>query len=231
MKYSVAIVDDDPNSRDNLKRLVEAHSDMECVGGARSVEDGLDLVQRVAPDIVLLDLDLPEGARAGFELIDALSPPRPEFIIVSQHGDQPEQALGRRVAHYLMKPVKVEKLSEALSFARDRIPVDYLSFPGAGRTRLSLPLKNLVGGEADGDRTKLKLSDGTTVIAHLRLGVLLRRLPERSYLKTHKSHFFYPGHPVEYEVVDEFALIKAGKHKVWVSADKRKMVEKRLRIR
>ena len=64
---SVLIVDNHPIVRQGLSQLIDAESDLEVCGDAESVDDALDLLETTDPDVVILDLSLPDSD--GLELL------------------------------------------------------------------------------------------------------------------------------------------------------------------
>ena len=82
------IVDDEPIARRVLEEELEDHPDVEVVGEARHGEEALDLIARLKPDLVLLDLQMP--GMGGFEVIRRLAGARlPIVIIVTTSVSQP----------------------------------------------------------------------------------------------------------------------------------------------
>ena len=64
------IIDDERMARKELKRLLSAHPDIEIVGEANTGEQALELISRLAPDVIFLDVQMP--GMTGFELLERL---------------------------------------------------------------------------------------------------------------------------------------------------------------
>ena len=111
------IVDDEPIARRVLEEELEDHPDVEVVGEARHGEEALDLIARLKPDLVLLDLQMP--GMGGFEVIRRLAGARlPIVIIVTAFDQHAIQAFEAGAVDYLLKPVNGERLARSLDRAR-----------------------------------------------------------------------------------------------------------------
>jgi DNA-binding NarL/FixJ family response regulator len=101
----LVIVDDHPIVRDGLKAYLSLHHDLEIVGEAGSAAEALDRVDRALPDLVLLDVQLPD--RSGLTLIEALrssaSAPRVVILTSFLDGGLLDEALRRGATGYLLK--------------------------------------------------------------------------------------------------------------------------------
>jgi two-component system LytT family response regulator len=123
------IVDDEPEARRRLKRLLAAHSGQ--VGMVGEAEDGLaavDAIQKLTPDVVFLDIEMP--GLDGFGVLDSL--PQEEWPIVIFTTAYDQYAIRAFEVHaldYLLKPVTQKRLAECLS------RLDAIR-PGAQRNRL-----------------------------------------------------------------------------------------------
>ena len=60
--YSIVLVDDHAIVREGFKRLIEMESDLDVVAECRTADDAVDAVARLRPDLVILDLSLPDGS-------------------------------------------------------------------------------------------------------------------------------------------------------------------------
>lgn len=81
--FRVVLADDSDDFRDVLRRVLEHDGHFEVVGEARNGNDALELVRTAAPDLVVLDLAMPErGGRAVVPLIRAVAP-RTRVVVLS----------------------------------------------------------------------------------------------------------------------------------------------------
>ena len=111
------IVDDTRLARQELKTLLAAHTDIECVGEADDLPSAREAVQRLQPDVLLLDIQLPSGT--GFDLLEQLDP-LPLIIFTTAYDQYAVRAFESNALDYLVKPVAPERLSAALDRARAR---------------------------------------------------------------------------------------------------------------
>lgn len=111
----VLIADDEPLARRALRRLLEPHADVACVGEADSLAQTLDLVAKERPDLVLLDIELNDGD--GFGLFAALPLP-PRVIFVTAYAEYAVDAFEVEAVDYLLKPVAQARFDAALERAR-----------------------------------------------------------------------------------------------------------------
>ncbi len=108
------IIDDEPFARADLSAsLAElAGPRIEIIGEAGSLSEGRDLLNRVLPHVLFLDLDLRGGN--GLDLLDAVGP-KTRVVAVSAHADLLKEAADAGVQHRLDKPVTQEGLLSALA--------------------------------------------------------------------------------------------------------------------
>jgi two-component system LytT family response regulator len=111
------IVDDTRLARQELKTLLASHADIELVGEAEDLPAARDAVQRLQPDLLLLDIQLPSGT--GFDLLEQLDP-LPLVIFTTAYDQYALRAFESNALDYLIKPVAPERLAAALERARTR---------------------------------------------------------------------------------------------------------------
>lgn len=114
------IVDDEPEARDGLARLLEAREPYDvvavCAGGAEAVE----VLRDNEVELLLLDVQMPE--MGGFDVLAALDPAeRPVVIFVTAYDRYAVEAFDVHALDYVVKPFTEERLDEALSRARERV--------------------------------------------------------------------------------------------------------------
>jgi len=121
MNIRVLTVDDEVLALRRLKLLLETMPQVDHVGEASSCADALYKTEKLAPDILLLDIKMRDGS--GFDLIEALAGRArvPAIIFVSAFDRFAMQAFDASVADYLLKPVERDRLARAIDRARSQV--------------------------------------------------------------------------------------------------------------
>ncbi len=115
----IVIVDDEPLARDLLRRHVGRRRDLTLAGEAATGREGARLIEREAPDVVLLDIRMPEGD--GFDLLGALEKAgrrMPMVVFVTAYDRYAVRAFEMNAVDYLLKPVTRERFGEAMDRCR-----------------------------------------------------------------------------------------------------------------
>lgn len=118
MTYRTVLVDDEPLARKRLRRLVE-HPEVEIVGEAGDGDAASRMIDALAPDLALLDIQMP--ACSGFQVLARLAR-RPHVIFVTAYDEFAVKAFEEQALDYLLKPVEPPRLARAL--ARLTTPTD-----------------------------------------------------------------------------------------------------------
>ncbi|AWH20354.1 LytTR family DNA-binding domain-containing protein [Stenotrophomonas sp. ZAC14D2_NAIMI4_6] len=113
----VLIVDDARLARQELRTLLSAWPWVQCVGEADDVPAARAAIATLAPDLVLLDVQMPSGS--GFEVLDGLERV-PAVVFVTAYDTYAVRAFQANALDYLVKPVEAPRLLEALQRARQR---------------------------------------------------------------------------------------------------------------
>ncbi len=141
------LIDDERLARNELRRLLAAHPDIEIVGEAVDVEDAAQKVAALKPGLLFLDVQMP-GAD-GFSLLERLEPPLPAVIFTTAYDEFAVKAFEFNALDYLLKPVDPNRLVAALERLRTREPAAGEGAAPAPTSRLSLEDKVFV---REGDR-------------------------------------------------------------------------------
>ena len=122
----VFIVDDEPPARNRLRDLLNDCSQqlpLEVVGEAGNGREALDKLAEITTDVVLLDIRMPQ--MDGIELAQHLNklPKPPVVIFTTAYDAYALKAFDLHVIDYLLKPIRLGRLFEALNRAREAVPV------------------------------------------------------------------------------------------------------------
>ncbi len=174
---SVLIVDDESPARSRLRQLIEDIGEWQIAGEAAHGRQALDLCERLDPDVVLLDIRMPE--MDGIEVAQHLTTFEhgPAVIFTTAYSDYAIQAFDAQAIGYLVKPVRRERLERALEQAArlSRQEMDALaaaSGAGGRRTRICVrtvkglrivPVSEILYFQADQKYVTLVLPDGEEV--------------------------------------------------------------------
>jgi DNA-binding LytR/AlgR family response regulator len=114
----VLIVDDEPAARQRLALMLE-ELDIEVVGEADNGLAALELIRERKPDVVLLDVVMPEVD--GLDVARHLAEPRPLLIFQTAHDQHALEAFEHEALDYILKPVTASRLAQALERAQRRL--------------------------------------------------------------------------------------------------------------
>lgn len=199
------IIDDERLARAELRALLADFPRVEVCGEAANMSEGLALVQRMKPDLVFLDIEMPGGN--GFDFLTALPAPHPEIIFVTAFDAFAVRAFEVNALDYLLKPLHLKRLGAALERVReklDRPPGSVAAEPTetpastaplresdsvfvrSGERCWFVPIRSLSLLEAEGDHTRLHF-DGQTPLLYGSLSSMEARLPSSLFLRANRS--------------------------------------------
>ena len=150
------VVDDEPLARRRVMRLLRADPDINIVGTFASATEAAARAPELAPQLMLLDIRMPE--LDGFELVARLAEQglHPYIIFVTAYSDRSMDAFGVGAIDYLLKPFDDERFGRAVARAKSLIASG--PAPGTGAASASQP-RALAAG-----RTRLLLSERGKVL-------------------------------------------------------------------
>jgi two-component system response regulator AlgR len=193
----VLVVDDEPLARERLSHLVEEMPSVELAGVASSGEEALLLAGRLRPEVVLLDIRMPgmDGLEAAHHL--ARLPEPPAVIFTTAYEQHALAAFDAQAAGYLLKPVRPDKLKEALERARRPTRAQLARIAegtGGPRTRIAVrtrdelrlvPVEDVISFVAEQKYTTMKHRGGEELIEES-LKTLEEEFPSR-FVRIHRN--------------------------------------------
>lgn len=134
----VLIVDDEQPARERLVRLLNDIKGYEVAGEAANGPEAIERYNALKPEIILLDIRMPgmDGLETARHLMADETPPA--VIFTTAYGDHALEAFDTHAVGYLLKPVRTEKLEEALRASQR-----------SNRSQLAPALQHMAGPEAE----------------------------------------------------------------------------------
>lgn len=115
----VVIADDEPLALERLALAFRDIDDAEVVGAATNGLEALEMITALRPDLAVLDIQMP--GRTGLGVAGALSPhDRPEIVFLTAFDGHAVDAFDVEAADYVLKPLRLERLRQAVERARRR---------------------------------------------------------------------------------------------------------------
>jgi len=116
---NVVIIDDEADAIRILSIMLSQFcDDVQISGTASSALEGIKLIQHAAPDLVFLDVEMPNGT--GFDVLEAIAERNFQVIFTTAHRDYAIKAIKAKAIDYLMKPIDTDELVEAVEQAKQR---------------------------------------------------------------------------------------------------------------
>jgi two-component system LytT family response regulator len=145
------LVDDEKLAREGLKNLLKEFPEVQIIGEASNADEGLELIDKLKPQLVFLDVQMPE--KTGFDLLEDLIE-TPAIIFTTAYDEYALKAFEVNALDYLLKPVIKERLAEAVQKAKKQIEEQQLN----KNRQMLLPTEKVF--IRDGDRCwYIKLED------------------------------------------------------------------------
>lgn len=119
MSLSAIIVDDEPLARERIRTLLEAEADVEILAECASGPEAIEVLQARRPDLLFLDVQMPE--MDGFAVLRQLAPPLPLVIFVTAFDEHAVKAFEAQALDYVLKPFKVARFKAAVARARELV--------------------------------------------------------------------------------------------------------------
>jgi two-component system LytT family response regulator len=111
MTKKAIIIDDERLARNELRKLLSDHSEIEIIAEAANAEEGKQKIEELQPDLIFLDIQMP--GKTGFDLLTELER-APHVIFTTAYDEYALKAFEVNALDYLLKPVEPKRLADAL---------------------------------------------------------------------------------------------------------------------
>lgn len=204
MPVRVLIVDDEPIARRRMRRLLRLEDDVEVIDDVGSGREAVEVIQRDRPDLVLLDVQMPD--LDGFGVVDALGVDQmPPTIFVTAFNEYAVRAFDVHAIDYLLKPFDTDRFRSA--FVRARVHLEQRSSAEQGRKIRAL-LEQVLGEGAVASVDRSAPANGTAAAP----AAPRHRFVDRLMVKHDGRVFFVKATDVDwFEASGNYVRIHTGK--------------------
>jgi two-component system LytT family response regulator len=243
MTYPTILIDDDRLNIDFASQLLTTYCpDLNIVATATNMEDGLAAIVKLQPKILFLDIEIHD--RTGFDLLRLVRAQTDmEVVMITAHERYAIQALREGVTDYLLKPLKVDELMNAVARCRTRIsdslaarsgspvapPRDFLSVPHKDHVEL-IPISDIIHLQAIGGYTEIYIDKKRKMLSSRSLKENEDILPSPQFLRVHHSHIVNTHHIQRYLRTKTGAFRMTNGDEVPISSARKRDVSERFHL-
>lgn len=241
----VLIIDDENRTRSLIAKMIDSFGlDVEAIPEGENVQSGIKAIEKHNPDIVFLDIQMPDGT--GFDVIRSIENKNFEVIFITAHEEFAIKAIKFSALDYLLKPVDAVELRAALEKALqvvensgDMGQFDALNSNIQKNERRRLVLKTqesvhvvdleeIIRCEADRNYTSFFLRDNKKILVSKTLKEYETLLSGHNFLRVQQSHLININFVDRYDKKNGGAVVMKDGSEVPLSPAKRDIFFKRL---
>jgi two-component system LytT family response regulator len=233
------IIEDEEQKRSTLLQMVTTmRNDVEIVGEAADVSSGKQMILKNNPDLVFLDIQLPDGT--GFDLLEQLGNINFKIIFITAYSEYAVKAFKFSAVDYILKPVSASDLMEAIDKAVQMLIAEYnlkLSTLLDNHRTISndekriilktidkvhvIKIKDIIRCESDASYCHFFLTNGKKITASKPLKEFAGLFNDYGFFRVHKSHLVNIRLVQRYDRTEGGYVIMESGEKVPVSSYKR----------
>jgi two-component system LytT family response regulator len=208
------IIDDETDGRNIVSFLLKQFfPEITLIGQAGNVTEGAVLIQSSKPDLVFLDVEMPDGN--AFDLLSACPAWQGQVILITAHDHYAIKAIKASVLDYLLKPVDEEEFVNAVNKAIKRrrqgedvnpaLLLDVYKHLMIRKVRIPtlngftlISIDDIIYCEASGNYTVFCLTNDRKIVVSRKLGEYEEELKVYGFIRVHSKHLINSSHIVEY---------------------------------
>lgn len=240
MKFSAVIIDDEHLAIRTLTILLgDYFENIDIVGTAIGVEDGINLIQEKNPDIVFLDIEMPTGS--GFEVVERTQHLSYKLVFTTAYNSYAIKAFKANAIDYLLKPIDVEELQQTVrKIEKQHVTETSLSlkdisalFQSQVGEKVSIPTKEgyellekdaIIRLESDSNYSWIYLKGKNKMLVSKTLKEMQSNLENKGFLRVHNSHLINKKHVEKYIKSDGGYLVLSDGAMVPISKSKKQEI-------
>jgi two-component system LytT family response regulator len=238
MRLKAVIVEDESSSREILRNYLAKYcKTVDVLGEAASVKEAIKILAQTKPDLVFLDVEMPFGN--AFDLLDQLPDRSFETVFVTAYNSYALEALNNHAAYYLMKPINIDELIDAVSYVteikeKENILEDRIlkSKMNSAEGKITLPqqdgfqvlnVSDILYCKADDNYTEIYLENKKLLVSKT-LKYFEEALADYAFARIHKSYLVNVNEVIKYRKGKGGSVIVSNGKELLVSASKKRQL-------
>lgn len=234
------IIDDENRTRDLIAKMINSFGlDIEAIPAGENVQSGIAAIEELKPDIVFLDIQMPDGT--GFDVLKSVKNKNFEVVFITAHEEFAIKAIKFSALDYLLKPIDpvelklaVEKAIKAVDDKKEESQFEALQYNIQPNQKRRLVLKTqesvhvieldqIIRCEADRNYTSFFLVGGKKILVSKTLKEYETLLSSHNFLRIQQSHLINLDYVDRYDKGNGGSVVMKDSSEVPLSPAKREI--------
>ena len=234
------IIEDEKKSAEVLAQLLQKNCpEVNIVGRAENVKEGIELIRNLKPELVFLDVMMPDGS--GFDVLEKLTDLKFDVIFTTATDKFAVKAIKYSALDYLLKPIEEEELKIAVKKVLDskknlsaeqniKFLLENIKHGDDQYSKITLPtgsayevvlVKDIIKCEANDNYTNIYLTNGRKFLVTGTLKHYEDLLPEKDFIRVHHRFLINMNHMVRFKKEEGGSAVMSDGSQVEVSRRKK----------
>ena len=247
MNIRCILIDDESDNRENLRLLLDKYCpQVEVLAEAASAEEGIKKIREHQPDLLFLDVEMPEGS--GFDLLKRIGTIDFEVVFVTAYNHYAVKAIKFNALDYLLKPVDIDELVQAVEKVAGKLSnrqpdqklhnlLANLNQQSGQQKRLPLattdrlhfiPIEEIIHLESESNYTRFFILNSDPLLVAKTLKEYEAILSGYNFIRPHQSHLVNPHYIKTFVRHDGGYLLLTDETRIEVARSRKEEILKKL---
>jgi len=238
---NTVIIDDEPHARETIRAIVESQvKNIKFIGEAEDVASSIKLIDKTKPDLIFLDINLPDGN--SFDILRKISHKQFKVIFITAYQEYAIQAIKFSALDYILKPVNPTELVQAVNKALSehnahndleaKLDTFFTNINQLTPTQKKIviktadkihivDIKSIIRCESDNSYCTLYINNEKNIVVSKNLKSYEEMLTPVGFIRVHRSHLVNCNYISYFDKQDGGSLVMSDDAHIPVSAQKR----------
>lgn len=234
------IVEDEPHSAETIKEILSSHfNDLEIVSQTTNVKDSVEAINKHKPDLLFLDIDLPDGN--SFDILQQIDYKNYKIIFITAHQEYAIKAIKFSAFDFILKPFDpMELISTVNDVLKEKMNEDYElkfqafftnfnnSLQGIKKIVLKtvekihiVDVKDIIRCQSDNTYTNFFINNGRKIIVSKNIKKYEEMLTDYGFMRVHQSHLINLNYISYFDKSEGGAIVMSDNSNIPISSQKK----------